>query len=179
MPLGIRISWNKNNDDTVEYGVWRRTESTELSEITRVPQPTDQTSPSYNDENIDIADPTAPGITINRPTTTSATVEITTVSTDAANPVYYYSIKSYDEAGNSSPLCPEVSLQPSNAIDRYEWTLINDADSSTVDSGVIDPLNPVSAETTLTAGETYHYEVKAVDLDGNESTLTSSDPFTV
>lgn len=178
MPLGIRVSWNKNNDDTEEYGVWRRTENGEPSEITRVPQPEDDENPYYNDENIDIEDPTAPEVAVDQPTSTSSKVEVTTASTDASNPVYYYSIRAYDEAGNESPLCPEVSLQPSNAIDRYEWSLIDEADSSVVDSGTIDPSDPISSETELEEGS-YHYEVKAVDLSENESETTSSDTFTV
>jgi hypothetical protein len=178
MPLNIRLTWNKNTDDTTEYGVWRRQENTELSEVTRVAQPGDGSNPVYEDTNVDIADPSDPTIATNKPTATTSTLEITTPSEDAANPVYYYSIKAYDEAGNASPLCPEVSLQPSNAIDRYEWELVRESDTTVVDSGQIDPLNPISTESTLTEGNSYHYKAQAFDLDENTSNIVTSATFT-
>lgn len=178
MPLAIRITWNKNTDDTEEYGVWRRTEGESSTEIARVPQPSDETNPLYNDEDIDTEQPTGPTeLSINKPT--ADTVNLSwAAAADPSNPTFYYQIRAYDDAGNYSPFCPEVSLQPSNAIDHYGWELITETDGSVVDSGTIDGSATQTPDITVTEGKDYHFQIKAVDLAGNVGPTQSSEVFT-
>ena len=178
MPLSIYITWNKNTDDTVEYGVWRRTATTEPSEIARVAQPGDASDPEFSDGDVDISSPTGPtGLTVNRPTTSEANLNWTAAA-DPDNPTYYYSIRAYDANNNHSPLSPEASLTPSNIIDQYEWELVDEADGTVVNSGTVAGDSLSTPDVAVTSGTTYHFNVQAVDLADNRGPVQTSSSFT-
>ena len=94
MSLGIRLTWKRSNDDTVEYGIWRRTYDTEAHEIARIAQTAAGENPFFEDMDVDIKPPIGPdGLTIECPTDSTVCLKWAEAA-DPANPTYYYSIRS-------------------------------------------------------------------------------------
>ena len=106
MSLGIRLTWKRSNDDTVEYGIWRRTYDTEAHEIARIAQTAAGENPFFEDMDVDIKPPIGPdGLTIECPTDSTVCLKWAEAA-DPANPTYYYSIRSYTADGGHSPSVP-------------------------------------------------------------------------
>jgi|LSQX01.2.fsa_nt_gb hypothetical protein len=178
MSLGIRLTWKRSNDDTVEYGIWRRTYDTEAHEIARIAQTAAGENPFFEDMDVDIKPPIGPdGLTIECPTDSTVRLKWAEAA-DPANPTYYYSIRSYTADGGHSPFCPEVSLQPPNVIHYYEWALLDEADGDVVASGVVPGDEFETPEIEIEPDAEYRFEVAAYDRAGNAGEKKISEVFT-
>lgn len=177
MSMSMRLSWDKNTDDTSAYEVSRMVgyEEDWVENYAVIPQPPYDTRVHWTDSNLELKKPSRPSSVWGKLTSKGIVHVQWGEPYGAPNRPHAYRVRSVHAAGSASEWSDPAELRPSSKIAKYEYQIKNKSTNVIVAEGFTDKREAFVHD--LPQNIEYVALVRAYDLAGQSSEWLTSEKF--
>lgn len=177
MGISIKLSWDKNTDDTSAYEVARRVgyDGDWVENYAVIPQPPYGSRVQWTDSNLELRKPARPSCIIGKLENNGVIYVEWDKGYTPPHQSHAYRVRSLHAAGSASEWSEPIGIKPSSKITKYEYQIKNHATNVPIAEGF-------TTETEISVhGLPQNIEyialVRAFDLAGQVSEWATSDKF--